>query len=158
MMSKKIILALCGSLLVGSLGLAAAQPSAATSPAQTSSEKSKLLDKYDTNRDGKLSPEERAAMRADFAAKRAAKKAELLAKYDANKNGKLDPAELQQMKLDREATQFEKMDTDHNGVVTLGEYQAFKAQQGEHRHARHGHGGKRTRGERKPGAGFGGKR
>ena len=47
-------------------------------------------EQYDVNKDGKLDEQERAAMKADRAAKRQAR---LLAKYDANKNGQLDPAE-----------------------------------------------------------------
>ena len=49
-----------------------------------------MLKKYDKDGDGKLSDEERKAMQADMEAKRKA----LLEKYDANKNGKLDPDEM----------------------------------------------------------------
>lgn len=49
-----------------------------------------MLKKYDKDGDGKLSGEERKAMQAEMEAKRAA----MLEKYDANKNGKLDPEEM----------------------------------------------------------------
>ncbi len=49
-----------------------------------------MLKKYDADGDGKLSPDERKIMREEAMAKRAA----LLEKYDADKNGRLDPAEI----------------------------------------------------------------
>ncbi len=47
-------------------------------------------EQYDINKDGKIDEQEKAAMKADRAAKRQAR---LLAKYDANKNGQLDTEE-----------------------------------------------------------------
>lgn len=49
-----------------------------------------MLKKYDKDGDGKLSEDERKAMRADMEAKFKA----LVEKYDANKNGRLDPEEI----------------------------------------------------------------
>jgi 3-methyladenine DNA glycosylase/8-oxoguanine DNA glycosylase len=65
-------------------------------------------EQYDVNKDGKLDEQERAAMKADRAAKRQAR---LLAKYDANKNGQLDPEEEAVHKADvekRRAARAEK--------------------------------------------------
>ncbi len=56
-------------------------------------------EQYDLNKDGKLDALERAAMKADRAAKRHTRQ---LAKYDANKNGQLDPAEQAKCDADRE--------------------------------------------------------
>jgi hypothetical protein len=56
-------------------------------------------EQYDVNKDGKLDEQERAAMKADRAAKRQAR---LLDKYDANKNGQLDPEEEAVHKADLE--------------------------------------------------------
>ena len=49
-----------------------------------------MLKKYDKDGDGKLSDEEKKARDEDMAAKRKA----MIEKYDANKNGKLDPEEM----------------------------------------------------------------
>jgi hypothetical protein len=57
-------------------------------------------EQYDLNKDGKLDEQERAAMKADRAAKRQAR---MLAKYDVNKNGKLDADEQAKCDADRAA-------------------------------------------------------
>lgn len=49
-----------------------------------------MLEKYDTDKDGKLSEEERAVLNED----RKKRRAELLEKYDADGNGKLDREEI----------------------------------------------------------------
>ncbi len=102
-------------------------------------DKAALLQKYDTNGDGKLDDTERAAMKADFAAKRAEKKAQMLAKYDTNKNGKLDPAERKVMRDDKLTARFEKLDTNHDGQVSIAEFKAG-AKLGHHHHGHRGHG------------------
>jgi molecular chaperone DnaK (HSP70) len=75
------------------------------------------LVRYDTDKDGKLEKDERAAMKADDEKARAEKKvvqadrkagqaakaeAKKLAKYDKNQNGKLEDDELAVMKADEE--------------------------------------------------------
>ncbi len=57
-----------------------------------------VLEKYDTNHNGVLDADERAAFEKD----RAARKAENLQKYDKNHDGKLDADERAAMKADRE--------------------------------------------------------
>lgn len=52
--------------------------------------KAKMLEKFDKDGDGKLSDSERETMREAMKAKRE----ELLKKYDANSNGRLDPEEI----------------------------------------------------------------
>ena len=131
MMTKlKLALALSGSLLASVAGVASAQGWGGGGPG-----KAAVLQKYDTNGDGQLDAQERAAMRADFKAKRQAKRAELLAKYDTNKDGKLEPAERKVMRDEMATKIFEKIDLDHNGVITLDE---FKQAEGKLMHARRG--------------------
>ena len=132
----KIALALCGSLLVGGVGIAAAQGIG------SGSGKGAAMQKYDANGDGKLDDSERATLRADKKAKHAEMKAKMLAKYDANKDGKLDEAERAVMKNERAELAFKKLDADGNGSISLAEFKAGKA------FARHGHG-------HKHGGGFG---
>jgi Ca2+-binding EF-hand superfamily protein len=131
----KLALALSGSLFAGAAGIASAHGPG----------KGELLQKYDTNHDGKLDDQEKAAMRADFEAKRAQKKAELLQKYDLNKDGKLDDNERAVMRDDRTVEAFKKMDLDGNGSISLDELKAARAKMWKTGmgHARHFHKGMR---------------
>jgi Ca2+-binding EF-hand superfamily protein len=133
----KISLVLTGSLLAGIAGVAMAHPGG---------DKGEAMQKFDTNKDGKLDDTEREAMRATFKAKHAEKKAEMLTKFDANKDGKLDDTERAVMRDQRAAEEFKKLDTDGNGVLSLSEFKAGEAKDGHQ--GRHGHGPGRGRGER----------
>ena len=56
----------------------------------------KVLEKYDTNKNGQIDPEERLAIKKDKAIRRE----ERLKKYDKNGDGKLDETEKAAMKAD----------------------------------------------------------
>jgi Ca2+-binding EF-hand superfamily protein len=136
----RIALALSGTLIAGAATVAMAHPSGSDS----GPDKGDVMQKFDTNKDGKLDDKEREAMRAEFKAKHAAMKAEMLAKFDTNKDGKLDDAERKVMRDARAAETFKKLDTDGNGVLSLDE---FKAAQGKLGHqGRFGKGHDRGRG------------
>ena len=64
---------------------------------------SKAKEKYDADKDGKLSDEEKANARDAARAKAKETREENLAKYDANKDGKLDADERAKKKADEEA-------------------------------------------------------
>jgi hypothetical protein len=128
----KVALALCGSILVGGVGLAAAQGFGG------GHNKAAAMQKYDANGDGKLDDGEKTQLRADMKAKHEAKKAEMLAKYDINKDGKLDQSERAVMKNDRAQASFEKADTNGDGQLSIDEFKAMK----QHHGMRHGRGGK----------------
>jgi len=130
----KLALALCGSLVAGAGGIALAH-----GPGEGG--KAAMLQKYDTNGDGKLDDQERAAMRTDLKAKWEAKRAEVLAKYDTNKDGKLDDQERAVMRAERAEEVFKKLDTDGNGQISLAEFKA-----GQQSFARHHGGGMRHHG------------
>jgi Ca2+-binding EF-hand superfamily protein len=123
----KLALAATAALIGGAASMAAANPG------------TKMMQKYDTNGDGKLDDSERAAMRADFAAKRAERKQKMLEKYDVNGNGKLDPSERAAMKHDRKVAMFKKLDTNGDGQISFQEFEAGKLGGGFH-HGRHGKG------------------
>ena len=63
----------------------------------------RMLARFDTNHNGVLDPDEKAAMEKF--------KAERLAKYDKNGDGKLDASERQAMKADRRAHHKNKQGT-----------------------------------------------
>lgn len=61
----------------------------------------KLLEKFDTNHDGKLDDGERKAMREAIAARLKEKHPELFAKIDTNHDGKLERSELKAFREER---------------------------------------------------------
>lgn len=70
-----------------------------------------VLQRYDRNKDGKLSDEEKARWEAERAVRREkeqAKRAEMLARYDANKDGKLSEDEKAAAKLELQKDRTEK--------------------------------------------------
>ncbi|MCW1926008.1 EF-hand domain-containing protein [Luteolibacter arcticus] len=89
----------------------------------------KMLEKYDADKDGKLSPEERTTMRTELEAKRKA----LVEKYDADKDGKLSPTEIKAAKdAGEEVPEFRPMGGGRRGEGAPG---------GEGRPNRRGQGG-----------------
>ncbi len=61
----------------------------------------KMLEKFDADKDGKLSDSEKAAAKAEFEKKRAGMEAKALEKFDADKDGKLSDEERAVMKKER---------------------------------------------------------
>ncbi|MGL4400224.1 MAG: hypothetical protein ACRCXD_10175 [Luteolibacter sp.] len=81
-----------------------------------------LLARFDTDKDGKLSPEERKAMHEE-------RKAEILKKFDADGDGTLSDAEKSAAKAAREAKHAEllaKYDTDGDGKLSPAEVKAAR--------------------------------
>jgi Ca2+-binding EF-hand superfamily protein len=126
----KLALLIAAPLVAGATTYAAAHGNDA--------DRQTLIQKFDTNGDGKLDDNERAQMKAAFAAKRAERQKEALAKYDTNKDGQLDATERKAMRDDKLTTRFQAMDKDGDGKLSLAEFKAG-AGPGMHRHARHGH-------------------
>lgn len=89
-----------------------------------------LVEKFDTNRNGTIDPEERPALKAEMKAKREARKQEALTQFDANRNGQLDPDERVKFKQARAAERFKALDTNNDGQLSLEEFQAGKLRHG----------------------------
>lgn len=130
----KLAIVVLGSLITGvaaaqGLGSGSAQPH----------DRKAMIEKFDTNKDGKLDDQEKAALRTAMKAKHDERKAQMLAKYDTNKDGKLEDTERTVARNDKLAEKFKELDTDHNGQLSLSEFQAGKFGRG----GKFGHQGRR---------------
>jgi Ca2+-binding EF-hand superfamily protein len=95
-----------------------------------------FIERYDTNKDGKLDQQE---LEAAHAAREAEMKARMLERFDANKNGVMDPEEKEAARQafrggrhgrggDHEARLLERFDANKNGVLDPEEKAAAKAE------------------------------
>jgi EF hand len=110
--------------LVASLGVTGVALANEGEGPSSGGRKAAILAKFDTNHDGKLDDNEKAAMREAFKEKRQERRAELVARFDTNKDGKLEPEERQAMRATLTSERFAKLDTNHDGVISLAEFQA----------------------------------
>ena len=83
-----------------------------------------VLEKFDTDKDGKLSDDEKKAMRDEMKAQQEKRKAAALEKYDKDGDGKLSEEERAAMKADmdaKRAAMLEKYDADKDGKLSPSE-------------------------------------
>jgi Ca2+-binding EF-hand superfamily protein len=113
----KLAIALAASLVAGTTTLALANGGGKWN-------KQEMLQKYDTNGDGKLDDAEKAKMKADMKAKREARREKKLAQFDTNHDGKLDANERAAMKAAMAEKRFAKLDTNGDGVISKEEFLA----------------------------------
>lgn len=119
-MLTKMKLFVLGAALAGGVGIAAAQtaPSTPDAPRSLRSEKwaakkAEMLAKYDTNKDGKLDDQERAAMRE-------AKTIERFEKMDTNKDGQVSLDEFKAFAKAKKGHHARGGKWHHRGNRTLG--------------------------------------
>ena len=113
----KIAIVLCASLVAGVAGAQGMKHHGG---------RIKMIEKFDTNKDGKLDDKEKASLKAAFQAQHAAKKQEMLTKFDTNKDGKLDDAERSSARDVKLTERFKALDTDGNGQISINEFKAAK--------------------------------
>lgn len=88
-----------------------------------------MLEKFDADKDGKLSPDERKAMRAAMEEKREAFRAKMLEKFDTDKDGKLsdeEKATMHEAMKARHEEMLAKYDANKDGKLDKGEIQAAR--------------------------------
>jgi hypothetical protein len=109
--------------LLGTCGFASAQEKPKRPDRPQREVPAAILEKFDADKDGKLSPDERKAMMAE-------REAAMLAKYDADKDGKLSPEERKTMREEMEARRkalLEKYDADKDGKLSPEEIKTARA-------------------------------
>jgi Ca2+-binding EF-hand superfamily protein len=122
---KLVPSALAALLLLGS-GVALADPAAGP---RHHGMRQKLVERFDTNRNGQLEPAEKAEAERFIAARKAERQQKRLARFDANRDGQLDAAELAaadafraQKKAERRLRRFEQLDQNRDGVISKDEF------------------------------------
>jgi Ca2+-binding EF-hand superfamily protein len=113
--TKIAIIALAGLVAIG--GVAVAQKGWKNGGGHGPMGFEQMAERYDTDKDGKISQEEIDANRGNW-----------LTEFDADKSGNLSLTEFQNLWLKannlKMVRDFQRLDTDANGQVTLEEYKA----------------------------------
>lgn len=126
-MIKRTLIAAGAVLAVAAPALAqTSAPSGMTLEQFQARNTDKMFERLDTNKDGKISPDEFAAFRegnakADAKVEKAGKRGQrMFARFDKDKDGALSRAEAN----DVLAWRFKRMDANNDGILTIEELQA----------------------------------
>lgn len=109
--------------LFGTCGFAAAQDKPKRPDRPQREVPAEVLEKFDADKDGKLSPDERKAMMAE-------REAMMLKKFDTDMDGTLSPDERKAMREEMEAKRkalLEKYDADKDGKLSREEIKTARA-------------------------------
>ena len=137
------ILAILAILAVTALVLPAATDGNGSKPEHRRGEaRQRVLEKFDADKDGKLSESERAAAKAACKARFEEKKQQ----FDTDGDGKLNDTERDAARAacsaklkEKHPELFAKIDTDGNGEISREEGKAAREQRHEHRQDRREH-------------------
>lgn len=110
-----------------------------------------ILEQFDKDGDGKLSPDERSAMREAMKAKSEERRAAMLKKFDADGDGKLSKEEREKAMEERKAEMLKKYDKDGDGKLSEEERAAMPRPPRGHGGKGKGPGGDKPPGEKPPG-------
>jgi hypothetical protein len=121
MKSKTTLFVLASLLGAGSFAIAEEAPKRPVRPLPP-----EILKQFDKDGDGKLSEDERAAMRTAGEARKAEFEKKMLEKFDTDKDGKLSDEEKAAAKAAREKEMLEKFDTDKDGKLSDEEKKAAR--------------------------------
>jgi Ca2+-binding EF-hand superfamily protein len=126
---KLLPAALAASLLLGS-GIALADPGPSPLGGRHAM-RQKLVERFDTNRNGQLEPAEKAEAERFLAARKAERQQKRIARFDTNGDGRLDAAETAaadafraQKKAERRQRRFDQLDQNKDGVISRDEFSA----------------------------------
>jgi hypothetical protein len=84
-----------------------------------------IVKEFDKDGDGKLSEDERKAMREALKVRMEDRRKQMLEKYDADGDGKLSEAEIAKARADRQAELLKKYDKDGDGKLSEEERAAI---------------------------------
>jgi Ca2+-binding EF-hand superfamily protein len=132
---KLLPAALAASLLLGS-GIALADPGPGHLGGRHAM-RQKLVERFDTNRNGQLEPAEKAEAERFLAARKAERQQKRIATFDQNRDGQLDTAELAaadafraQKKAERRQRRFAQLDQNGDGVISKAEFESAPGKRG----------------------------
>lgn len=97
-----------------------------------------VIEKFDTDGDGKLNEEERMAARAAHKGMSETRKKEILEKFDKDGDGELNEEERKAAKAARKQMMLEKFDKDGDGELSDEEKAAMQEEMKNHREPRDG--------------------
>ncbi len=111
--------------LVGTCMIASAQDGPKRPKRPHGPPPAEVLEKFDKDGDGKLSNDERSAMREAMKAKSEERRKAMLAKFDADGDGKLSKEEREKAMEERKAEMLKKYDKDGDGKLSEEERAAM---------------------------------
>lgn len=127
MIIKTILFA--SAALMPVLAQAAPQCPRGCSEGRNAAQRARMMERFDSNKDGKLDKSERQAMRKEISGKRnncGMNLKEIVSSADTNRDGKLDESELARVKKAYERLAIKKYDTNNDGVIDAQEQLALK--------------------------------